>query len=65
MLESSFGIFGTLISPSGTRSPVGTGITLRCDPGSLSLSRHPNLCSNINRVRNPSRSRSPSPTRSP
>ena len=28
-------------SPSGTKSPDGTGITLRCNPGSPSLSRHP------------------------
>ena len=51
MLEPSRMIFGTLVllglgvlialSPSGTRSPIGTGIALRCDLGSPALSRHP------------------------
>ena len=52
------------LSPIWTRSPVGTGIALRCDLGSPSLSRHTTLCRNVSRGRNPSKSRSPSPTRS-
>ena len=46
------------LSPTWIRSPIGTRITLRCDPGSPSLSRHHTLCRNINLSRNPSRSSS-------
>ena len=52
------------LSPTWTRSPIGTGIALRCDLGSPGLSRHHILCRNVSRGRNPSRSRSPSSTRS-
>ena len=52
------------LDPTWTRSPIRTGIALRCDPGSPSLSRHPTLCKNIIRDKNPSRSRSPGSTRS-
>ena len=62
MLESNRVNFWYL-SPTWTRSPIGVGITLRCNLGSPGFSRHPTLCRNINRGRNPSRSRSPSSTR--
>ena len=70
MMKSSFVIFWYLSptwirSPSDIRSPVGTGIALRCDPSSPGLSRHPTLCSNISRGRNPTLSRISSWTRKP
>ena len=42
-----------------------TGIALRCDLDSPSLSIHPTSCRNTSLSRNPSRSRSSSSTRSP
>ena len=52
-------------SPNGTRSLIGIGIALKCNPGFPALSRHPTLCRKVSQGRNPSRSRSPSSTRSP
>ena len=70
MLESSFDNFLYLSptstrKPKGTRSPIGTGIALKCNPVSLGLNRHPTLYGKVSRDRNPSRSRSPSPSRGP
>ena len=53
------------LSPTWTRSHIGTGIALRCDSGSPDLSRHPKSCRNISRGRNPSWSRSLAGTGSP
>ena len=53
------------MSPSSTRSPIETRIALKCNMGSLGLSRIPTLCKKVSRGRNPSRSRSATGTRSP
>ena len=62
MLESSKLVFQYL-SPTWTRSPIGSKIVLKCNLGYPG--RHPTLHRNASRGRNPSRSRSPTSTRSP